>query len=124
VPVYSIGNVARGELIVRGAISGAFGHFPANNDGLWRREEDKRQGPSDGGGCGVLLWPRFHPEMDEGGGGSLGSLNQCGERKEREWGPDSVQPSGGKKGGRCCVRLSEGRGQAPVAAGLGGGGWR
>jgi hypothetical protein len=45
------------------------------------------------------LWPRFHTEMDEGGGGSPSGLNQSGERKEREWGPDSVQPSGGKMGG-------------------------
>jgi hypothetical protein len=51
------------------------------------------------GGRGVLLWPRFHAEMGEGSGGSPGGLNQSGERKEREWGPDSAQPSGGKKGG-------------------------
>jgi hypothetical protein len=51
------------------------------------------------GGRGVPLWPRFHAEMDEGGGGSPDGLNRSGESKERDWGPDSVQPSGGEEGG-------------------------
>jgi hypothetical protein len=70
------------------------------------------------GSRGVFLWPRFHAEMGEGSGGSPGGLNQSGERKEREWGPDSAQPSGGKKGGgRCRSRLSEGRDPTPAVTG-------
>jgi hypothetical protein len=34
-----------------------------------------------------------------GGGGSLSGMNRSGENKEREWGPDSAQPSGGEEGG-------------------------
>jgi hypothetical protein len=65
----------------------------------------------------MLLWLRFCVEMDEGSGGSPGGLNQSDERKEREWGPDSAQPSGGKKGARCRACLSEGRGPTSAAAG-------
>jgi hypothetical protein len=49
-------------------------------------------------------------EMDGGDGGSPGNLYQSGERKEREWGADSVQPSRGKKGGPMPRTLEQGEG--------------
>jgi hypothetical protein len=47
-PIYSRENSARGGLNIKGVVGGAFGHFPTNNGGLRRREEDKRQGRSAG----------------------------------------------------------------------------
>jgi hypothetical protein len=109
-PVYSRGNSVRGGLAVNGGGRRCLWAFSSEQRRPLVVRGGQKARAECWGGCGVLLWMRFHMEMDGGGGGSPGNLYQSGERKEREWGADSVQPSRGKKGGPMPRTLEQGEG--------------
>jgi hypothetical protein len=98
-PVYSRGNSARGGLAVNGGGRRCLWAFSSEQRRPLVVRGGQKARAECWGGCGVLLWMRFHMEMDGGGGGSPGNLNQSGERKEKEWGPTQCSQVEERRGG-------------------------